>query len=202
MVVMLGFWFKIPFFREYLMNALIPHQKRSILNYLKLSPSGGQVAVLVVGGAPEALMSKPGPPEIILNKRKGFIKMALQLGVDLVPVFGFGEHEIWDQGEQPKEGTLGYKFNSWLTSKTGAVLLAFGGRGIFNYNKGMLPHRRPIHIVVGAPLKLKQHDEPSKELIEATHAAYVTALKKVYDDNAANYLPREDDGSVRKLTIH
>ena len=65
-------------------------------------------------------MSKPGPPEIILNKRKGFIKMALQLGVDLVPVFGFGEHEIWDQGEQPKEGTLGYKFNSWLTSKTGA----------------------------------------------------------------------------------
>ena len=48
----------------------------------------------MVGGAPEALLAKPGKPEIILNARKGFIKLALQLGTDLVPVFGFGENDI------------------------------------------------------------------------------------------------------------
>ena len=59
-----------------------------------MSPSGGQVACLVVGGAPEALLAKPGKPEIILEPRKGFIKLALQLGTDLVPVFGFGENDM------------------------------------------------------------------------------------------------------------
>ena len=58
----------------------------------------------MVGGAPEALLAEPGKPEIILNARKGFIKLALQLGTDLVPVFGFGENDIvWWVGNVDKK---------------------------------------------------------------------------------------------------
>lgn len=201
-LVMLDFWFKIPMFREYIMNALIPHQKKSIQNYINKSPSGGQVACLVVGGAPEALLAKPGKPEIILNARKGFIKLAIQLGTDLVPVFGFGENDIWDQDEQPKEGTFAHKFNTAMTKNLGIVMPAFSGRGIFNYNRGLLPHRRPIHVVVGEPIQLEKVDNPSREQVAKLHATYVTALQKLYDTHASKYVPRTEEGQIQTLKIN
>lgn len=62
----------------------------------------------MVGGAPEALLAKPGKPEIILNARKGFIKLAIQLGTDLVPVFGFGENDMVGVIKVESDKTLKY----------------------------------------------------------------------------------------------
>ena len=39
---------------------------------------------------------------LVLNRRKGFIKLALRFGVDLVPTFSFGEHLIFDQADNTK----------------------------------------------------------------------------------------------------
>ena len=56
-------------------------------------------SVLVPGGALEALNLNTDETQIrlILNRRKGFIKLALKHGVDLVPTFSFGENFIYDQ---------------------------------------------------------------------------------------------------------
>ena len=45
----------------------------------------------------EALNSDADRIRLVLNRRKGFIKMALRFGVDLVPSFSFGENFIYDQ---------------------------------------------------------------------------------------------------------
>ena len=34
---------------------------------------------------------------LILNKKKGFVKLALRCGVSLVPTFSFGEAAIYDK---------------------------------------------------------------------------------------------------------
>jgi len=47
----------------------------------------GQVSVLAVGGAAEALKSKPGTYNIILKPRKGFVKCALNAGSVFSPNF-------------------------------------------------------------------------------------------------------------------
>jgi hypothetical protein len=39
-----------------------------------------------VGGEKEQLMTVTGQHKIFLNSRKGFIKLALQYGVDLIPM--------------------------------------------------------------------------------------------------------------------
>ena len=36
---------------------------------------------------------------LILNKKKGFVKLALRCGVSLVPTFSFGEAAIYDKVE-------------------------------------------------------------------------------------------------------
>lgn len=45
----------------------------------------------MVGGAQEALNARPGVYKIVLRQRKGFVKLAIQTGSTLVPVFSFSE---------------------------------------------------------------------------------------------------------------
>lgn len=57
----------------------------------------GQAAVLVVGGAEESLDAHPGRSTLILAKRKGFVREALLTGAHLVPVYSFGENDVYRQ---------------------------------------------------------------------------------------------------------
>lgn len=67
--------FKLPFYRDYIMALGVGLVTKSgIKSLLKLHHSVG----IVVGGAHESLLAKPGSNKIVLNKRKGFIKIALQ----------------------------------------------------------------------------------------------------------------------------
>ena len=61
----------------------------------------GSAVVIVVGGAQEALDARPGSYRITLLDRKGFVRKALQFGADLVPVYSFGENEIFNQKPNP-----------------------------------------------------------------------------------------------------
>ena len=44
--------------------------------------------VLAVGGGAEALRARPGTMDLVLRRRKGFVRQALQAGAALVPVIG------------------------------------------------------------------------------------------------------------------
>lgn len=46
----------------------------------------GKGALVVVGGAQEAMQTKPGSHDLVLSKRKGFFRVALNHGCRLVPV--------------------------------------------------------------------------------------------------------------------
>ena len=74
--------------------------------------------------------------------------------------------------------------------------MVFFGRGIFQYNWGLLPHRKPITVVVGKPLFVEKVENPSKEQIENLHENYVQELTKLYEE----YNPKYGDTNV-KLVI-
>ena len=52
---------------------------------------------------------------------------------------------------------------------------------IYDVRFGILPYRKPIHVVVGAPIQVQRIEYPSKEDIEELHARYVKELTKLYD---------------------
>ena len=50
------------------------------IRYLMTKAGKGRAAVIVVGGAEEALESHPGVYKLTMKRRKGFIRIALQTG--------------------------------------------------------------------------------------------------------------------------
>lgn len=51
--------------------------------------------MLAIGGATESLYAGPGTMNLVLQRRKGFVRVALQTGASLVPVINFGENEVY-----------------------------------------------------------------------------------------------------------
>ncbi|CAJ0746666.1 7927_t:CDS:2, partial [Entrophospora sp. SA101] len=67
----------------------------------------GHSVMIVIGGAGESLSARPGVYELILKKRLGFVRLAIRCGACLVPVFSFGENDIWEQADNPRENDIG-----------------------------------------------------------------------------------------------
>ncbi|TRY60293.1 hypothetical protein DNTS_014308 [Danionella cerebrum] len=190
-LLMLPFWFRIPFFRDYIMCGGLVSSEKASASYLLSRPGGGQVAVIAVGGAPESLEARPGALTLQLTRRKGFIKLALKHGAWLVPVFSFGENELFDQMENPSGSAL-RRLQDHLQGWLGVALPLFHARGVFQYSFGLLPYRKPIHTIVGRPIPVTQNLSPSTEDIEALHTLYMEGLTQVFEENKQIYgIPEE-----------
>lgn len=150
-----------------------------------LASGPGQCVVLVVGGAEESMLASPKTNKLTLLKRKGFIKVALQAGSPLVPCFGFGENDVY--GNLADGRPWLQKLVKWSKKKLGFAPLLISGRGYFNYNFGIIPHRRPIVTVVGAPIEVPKIEKPSQEDIDKYHRLYVDALMALYKANKGVY---------------
>lgn len=213
--------FQVPFYRDYLMALGVT---TVVKRNLKLLLDKGASIVIVVGGARESLMAKPGTNFIVLYRRKGFIKLALESldekGVCVVPVYGFGENDVYNvfstdefmiseqqnknEGEFESQNSshhsniiirnlirklkkLIYKFQMFLKNNYGWTLPIVISRGVFNYDFGILPYRKPINVVFGKPIKIERlhgrsiDDEITDDEIDYWHSKYVEGLKEVWE---------------------
>uniref|UniRef100_A0A8C5RV22 Acyltransferase n=1 Tax=Laticauda laticaudata TaxID=8630 RepID=A0A8C5RV22_LATLA len=190
-LLMLPFWFKVPFFRDYLMSSKGALSHPVSASHLLGHEGGGQVAVIAVGGPPESLDAHPGALTLQLRSRKGFIKMALRHGAALVPVFSFGENELFNQVPNP-QGSIVRRLQERLQKAMGVALPLFHARGVFQYSFGFLPFRRPIYTVVGAPITVPKMPHPSREAIDELHETYLEKLTQLFEEQKAKYgLPQD-----------
>lgn len=164
---------------------LVVASKKSVSHVLS-NEKGGNVAVIVIGGAEESLDAHPGSLTLNILKRKGFIKMALKHGAQLVPVFSFGENELFKQISNPK-GLWLRTLQDKLQKIMGFAMPLFHGRGIFQYSFGMMPYRKPIHTVVGNPIAVKQNLSPTLEDINELHQKYLQELQNLFETNKEKY---------------
>ncbi|XP_043580131.1 diacylglycerol O-acyltransferase 2-like protein 6 [Bombus pyrosoma] len=83
-VVILDQFYKSPLYREYWRsNCALGSSAECIKQQLSTRPSPpytGKATVLIPGGATEVFESKPGTYRILIKRRKGFVKLALQNG--------------------------------------------------------------------------------------------------------------------------
>lgn len=153
----LDFHFIIPFFRELPLNwGFASCSSASIKNMMNASNNPNHpanrdgftsnAAVLVVGGAAESLHCRPNNFQLVLKKRKGFCKIALETGASLVPVLHFGELDLFDQPPNPPGSPL-RNFQEWIKNTTGIAPAAFRGVGFLQNTYGIIPRPKPLNAV-------------------------------------------------------
>ncbi|KAJ8675213.1 hypothetical protein QAD02_010999 [Eretmocerus hayati] len=190
--------FLTPFLREYILSHGACSCDEQSINYLLSTkptekdgptkdPVQGRAVVIIVGGAAEAFKCKPRTYKILLKRRKGFIRLALKNGSPLVPVFSFGETDLYDQVDNP-EGSKLRAVQEFIKKHTGIAPVVPIGRGFFQYTFGLIPQRSPIHVVVGSPMEVPRIPNPTKEQIEKYHAKFTEKLTELFEEHKSKYL--------------
>ncbi|KAJ5583834.1 hypothetical protein N7450_006498 [Penicillium hetheringtonii] len=134
----------------------------------------GRAITIVIGGARESLNSQPHSLRLVLKRRKGFIKLAIRTGADLVPVLAFGENDLYEQVHSDEHPII-HKIQMLVKQTMGFTIPLFHARGVFNYDVGLMPYRRPLNIVVGRPIPI------GDEYIDELHSRYVEELQRLWD---------------------
>jgi len=191
-VATLGAQYKIPIFRDWVLSfGGIPASRESIVGALNKDLS----VMIIIGGAAEALHARPGVNTLVLQNRKGFVKLALQTGSDLVPMYNFGENSLFVQLPN-EQGTKVRHWQEIIKKKIGMSTPIFHGRGMLNYDFGLLPFRKPLITIIGKPIEVPLVPSPSPELVDEYHKKYVEGLKELYNEYKLK-LNLEDEGELQ-----
>ncbi|XP_066238413.1 2-acylglycerol O-acyltransferase 3 [Saccopteryx leptura] len=182
-LVVLATLFYFPIYRDYIMCAGVCSVNREGLDYILSQPQRGQAVVIMIGGAHESLYAIPGEHHLVLRNRKGFVRLALRHGASLVPVYSFGENEVFRLKV--------FAADSWqhlcqiiFKKLMGFSPCIFWGRSFFSANSwGLLPFPVPITTVVGRPIPVPQCIHPTDEEVDHYHMLYMKALEQLFEEH-------------------
>lgn len=180
-----SFCFYTPLYRDLLVGGGIIDAAR--YNARQALDDGYSLA-LVPGGATEALYAMPGRSDVYIKKRKGFIKLAIETGSDLVPVYSFGEADLY--GQMSANFPMLKKIQTKFQSVFGISLPLI---------TNIIPRRTKIVSVAALPIEVTKNPNPTEAEIDEYLAKYIASLERVYNKFAPKYI---SDPEKRKLNIH
>jgi len=179
-VAVVNFAFYMPVAREFAISAGCISADRDSVN---AALDRGKSVALYVGGADEALLAgHPTQFGLVLDKRTGFVKIAVERGISLVPCLTFGEHETYSQVFRP----FIRKFQVQLMKLCGFSLPVFKP----NYLVPLMPRKVKLTTVVGEPVpteRVSPRDPRFAQVVFDTHARYVAALQLLHAKNREKY---------------
>mmetsp|Transcript_56147 Transcript_56147/g.136018 ORF Transcript_56147/g.136018 Transcript_56147/m.136018 type:complete len:485 (-) Transcript_56147:3-1457(-) len=111
--------------------------------------------------------------QIVLQKRKGFCKVALQTGSPLVPCYVMGVNQLYNRrfGPTSKAARLSHKLHMSLLFWTDRFGIPFG----------FVPNPVKMIAVVGKPIDVAKTENPTNEQVVELHTKFVTELKGLFD---------------------
>ncbi|KAH9189055.1 hypothetical protein AeNC1_008976 [Aphanomyces euteiches] len=145
-------------------------------NFESLAKAGENIALLP-GGFEEASLFRYKTHQVFIKQRKGFIKLGMQYGYKVHPVYTFGEENTY--------WTLPYfqEIRLFLNRyKIPAVV--FWGRWWCPY---MPYNNSKLVTVVGKPIQLPQIAKPTKEDVDKYHNLYMESLQALFDEFKGQY---------------
>lgn len=145
---------------------------------------------LMVGGAQESFHAVPNSYKCVLKNRKGFVKIALKSGASLVPALSFGENGLYDLIEPGSKGRL---LQNLFKRYTKVAPVHFNGRGILQYNFGLIPKREAVTIVIGAPIQIDKIAVPTDDDINKYHDIFCKELRELFEKHKAKYVQHPDN---------
>ncbi|MFC0289688.1 hypothetical protein, partial [Kaistia hirudinis] len=162
----------IPFVRELFMIFGHIDVSRSAL---KRTLNKGSSVGIVVGGEAEVLLARNDEDTVVLKERKGFVKLALQNGADLLPTYCFHNTNVFHINTSLLRG-----FRKWLQKNFKcSIPVCWGWRGT------PLPHPVPLCLAIGDPIKVPKPSpgqEITDKMVDEYHKKYIEALTKLFEE--------------------
>lgn len=184
--------FYSPIARDVLLSTgMVSVSERSLFNVLTGKPNSGTGCLIVVGGAAESFYADTDEYKLVLKNRKGFVRIALQTGASLVPVFGFGENQLFNLA---KNKWL-LKFQNFIYKHFGFAPIIILGRGLGSF-KFQIPKRLPLITVVGKPIDLPKIEHPTKEEVTFYHQKFKDELYAIFEKYKTKYDPLGNDAKL------
>jgi len=175
--------------------------KNSMINYMKEKKKNSirhgdrdhrDHLALPPGGFEEATLTCRNKDRVYIKRRTGFVKLALQHGYNVVPVYCFGENQTYDNIQGM------WNFRLWLNKLGMPAIVVFG-----SWFFPLLPRRddpRGIRVVVGEPVVLPKINNPSRDEVRHWHEKYIAALIRIFEEHKEDYYGHEI-AKTQKLEI-
>ncbi|CAL5097725.1 unnamed protein product [Urochloa decumbens] len=163
--------FYVPFMRQiWTWLGSVPATRESFSSYL----ADGYSCVVSPGGLRETLYMNPGSEVAFIKSRKGFVKIAMQNGCPLVPVFCFGQNNA-------------YRWWNPNINLLTRIATALKSLPVFYWGRfgTPIPYRSPMHVFVGKPILVQKKDQPTTSEVNEVHGQFVTALHELFEKNKA-----------------
>eukprot|EP00288_Rhodomonas_lens_P002069 CAMPEP_0177725196 /NCGR_PEP_ID=MMETSP0484_2-20121128/19122_1 /TAXON_ID=354590 /ORGANISM="Rhodomonas lens, Strain RHODO" /LENGTH=353 /DNA_ID=CAMNT_0019237693 /DNA_START=38 /DNA_END=1095 /DNA_ORIENTATION=+ len=171
--------FYLPFIREMLYTSGWVLASRKVLE--KQLARGGNVG-LIIGGEAESIASENLKDKVVIEGRKGFVRLALRYGAELVPTYTFYLNETFHF-----DPSLAAAPRHWLQRNLKVCLPVLWG---LCYTPA--PRPAVLLLAIGQPIPV-----PTRPGRDRIHAQYVSELQRLFEayKSAAGYAPH------RKLEI-
>jgi len=135
---------------------------------------------LYPGGSAEIFETDSESRDTVIIARKGFIKLALQNGCDLVPSFVFGEKHAYHKLDIPQ------KVKSFMMDTFRTPLIIFWGR-LYTWLP-LVQDKFFLSVVYGKPIRIeKAIPEPSNEEVDALYERFYGDIRNLFDKYKTRY---------------
>jgi hypothetical protein len=144
----------------------------------------GESLGITPGGIAEMFYGYPQPgchrlvEYAVLNKRKGFVKLAIKYGTDLVPTFIFGASKLYRRIVLPK---IVEDISNYLRM---SMVLFYGRLGL------PIPFEIPMTYALGHAIETSHWGSPKNpapEVVDFVHNTFKAGLVRAFDDHKTAY---------------
>eukprot|EP00527_Entomoneis_sp_CCMP2396_P007407 CAMPEP_0198151404 /NCGR_PEP_ID=MMETSP1443-20131203/55519_1 /TAXON_ID=186043 /ORGANISM="Entomoneis sp., Strain CCMP2396" /LENGTH=159 /DNA_ID=CAMNT_0043817051 /DNA_START=584 /DNA_END=1060 /DNA_ORIENTATION=+ len=143
------------------------------------------------GGFEEATLTDMHQDRVFIKKRTGFIKLCLQHGYHVRPVFTFGEKRtFWN--------IQGFWKLRLALNRMGLPAILVWGNPLFP----IVPKNDlDMVVLIGKAIPLPQIDQPTREQVQEWHGKYIVALQELFENHKEMAYGKENGGKDCKLEV-
>ncbi len=162
-----------------------------ILNNRGIWSNHGQAIVVPLGTKDELNEHNPERITLFIRSRTDFIRVAIKTGSSIVPVFQFGEKDLYSINPCP-DGSCLRRVQEFFRNVTKLPLPFFGSHTGSKKCCGILPKSRALNMVFGRPIEVNKIEFPTEEQTQEVFGQYLLELENIFNENKARFLDNKN----------